>query len=416
MYRKVLSVLLLITFLSNTCCFAITNKEINRTKKVRKQEAKDRYKKKKMPESGYMTMEEYEKKSVSKDKREGNGDFIPKIKDSNMKYVPQPKYKLIRYNVPPGTAELNLQRKVHFDRQEVMPGIISPDTEFMVIPIVSYYAKTDSTDCDLYIVPLKKGMPDVEKVIKANIAQKDPVPILSTSRYPVEYGTFRTLTPVDFSLDKRYLIIKEKTGNTGDGIWQTEIYTYDFETKQVHKAREIRDAIRYYWKTTKNLDVKDIRWDIYPMGFDAVNKDRIVVTAYAYAGNPPRSLGTWSIDAHCNQVRMESLTDQNLNVSTIGLKIVEDGIEDPKSVVAESKIAKKYEKKKKKEAKKEIKKKKKELKREYKAEIKKINKNYNALKKEDNSSLSKVQKVNRVIPTKITTSGGKLTGGESVKD
>ena len=62
MYRKVLSVLLLITFLSNTCCFAITNKEINRTKKVRKQEAKDRYKKKKMPESGFMTVEEYERK------------------------------------------------------------------------------------------------------------------------------------------------------------------------------------------------------------------------------------------------------------------------------------------------------------------------------------------------------------------
>ena len=97
MYRKVLSVLLLITFLSNTCCFAITNKEINRTKKVRKQEAKDKYKKKKMPESGFMTVEEYERKSVSKDKREGDGDFIPKIKDSNMKYVPQPKYKLIRY-------------------------------------------------------------------------------------------------------------------------------------------------------------------------------------------------------------------------------------------------------------------------------------------------------------------------------
>ena len=57
-----------------------------------------------------------------------------------------------------------------------------------------------------------------------------------------------------------------------------------------------------------------------------------------------------------------------------------------------------------------------ELKREYKAEIKKINKNYNALKKEDNSDLTKIQKVNRVIPTKITTSGGKLTGGESVKD
>lgn len=418
MLRKLFISLIAFSIIGN-CCYAINNSEWDYTSRVYQKEAKDRYKKKNMPESGYMTVEEYEKKSLSKDKRVGDGDFVPKVEDSKMKYIPQPKYKLIRYNVPPGTVELNLKRKVHFDRQEVMPGIISPDAKFMVVPIVSYYAKTHSTDCDLYVLPLKTGVPDVEKVIKANIAMKDSIPILSTERTPIEYGTFRTLTPVDFSADKRYLIIKEKTGNASDGIWQTEIYTYDFETKKVYKAREIRDAIRYYWRTTKKLDLRDIRWDVYPLGFDAVTHDRIIVAAYAFAGNPPRSLGTWSIDAKCNQTRMESLTDKNIQVSTIGLKIVEDGIEDPKSVLSEAKMAEKQDKRKKKEAKKAIKEQKKQNKKEYKEEVKAIKNHYKEVKnahKETDDGLSKVQKVNKFVPSIITTSGGKLTGGESLKD
>ena len=414
MFKRILISLIILQLTGVSSCYALNNSEWDYRSKVYQDEAKVRYEKKLMPESGYMTVEEYEKKSAAKDKSQGDGDFVPKVKDSKMKYVPQPHYKLVRYNNPPGTVELNLHRKVHFDKQEVMPGLISPDVSLMLIPIVSYYTKAKSTDCDIYTIPLRKGMPDVEKVIKANFAAKSIKPIVSTDRTLIEYGTFRTLTPVDFSADARFAIIKEKTGNVEDGIWQTELIIYDFMTKKATKLNEIREAIRYYWRTTKNLDLKEFRWDIYPLGFDINNPTRVLVAAYAFAGNPPRCLGTWSIDVIGKQTHMESLTDDNISVSTIGLKIVEDGIVDPESVEAEVKLAEKYEKQEEKDKKRIEKEKKKQLKKEYKEEVKEIKRNFNELKKDDNSKDSRSDRVHKYIPF-YKVKGGKLTGADSLK-
>ncbi|MBR2525263.1 hypothetical protein IKE67_02230 [bacterium] len=409
MQRKILILGVLIISFSALSCYAINNNEWDYRSKVQRQEAKTRYKKKLMPESGYMTVEEYEKKSVAKDKSVGDGDYIKKVEDSKMKYVPQPKYKLIRYNDPPGSPELYIDRKrARYDRQDILPGLIAPDTSIMLVPVVSYYAKTHSTDGDVYVLPLRKGMPDVEKVIKANFAARNSVPIFSTDRTLIEWGLFKTITPVDFSVDLSKVVAKEKIGSVEDGIWQTNILVYDFTTKKQYRLTEVREAVRYYWRTTKDLDVKDVRWDVYPLGFDANNQDRIIVAAYAYTGNPPRSLGTWSVDYRGGQVRMESLTDENVNVSVIGLKIIQDGVVDPASVVAETKLAEKYEKKKKKEDKKAEKEKKKELKKEYKQEVKEIKKNYKELKKEDISNFSRKQKIQRNIP--FIKKGGKMTG------
>ena len=415
MFRKLFAYSLTLLFLGVGICHAgpIDN-EWDYTSKVKQKEAEDRYKKKLMPESGYMTVEEYEKKSMAKDKSRGDDDFIKKVEDSKMKYVPQPKYKLVRYNVPPGSYELKIDRKVRHDRQEVLPGLISPDTKFMVTPVITYYAKEHATDGDVYIIPLRDGMPDVEKVIKANYAARNPKPIFSTDRTQIEWGLFKTFTPVDFSPDLTKVIAKEKIGSAEDGIWQTNLWVYDLVTKKALKLHEIREAIRYYWRTTKNLDMNDIRWDIYPLGFDSRDPNRIVVTAYAYTGNPPRCLGTWSIDAQGKQIRMESFTDQYVQVHTIGLKIVQDGVVDPASIEAEADLAEKYEKQEKKDKKKEEKERKKKLKQEYKEEIKEIKKGYKNLKKEDVSEFSRKQKIQRNLP--FTTKGGKLTGAETLAE
>ncbi len=407
MSRIVILFLALLLFANASTCYAVNDWDY--TKKIKEKEAKERYKKQLMPQSGYMTVEEYERKSAAKDKSTGDGDYIKKVEDSKMKYVPQPRYKLIRYNNPPGSVELNIDRKrSRYDRQDILPGLIAPDTSIMLVPVVSYYAKKHSTEGDVYIVPLRKGMPDVEKVIKANFAARNPVPIFSTDRTIIEWGLFKTITPVDFSLDLSKVVAKEKIGSAEDGIWQTNVLVYDFNEKKAYKLTEIREAIRYYWRTTKNLDMKDIRWDIFPLGFDAKNQNRVIVAAYAFTGNPPRSLGTWSVDYAGTQVRMEALTDENVQVSTIGLKIVQDGVVDPESAIAETKLAKKYEKQKKKDEKKAKKEKKKQLKKEYKEEVKEIKKGYNDLKKEDTSDFTRGQKIKRNMP--FTTTGGKPTG------
>lgn len=409
MFRKFIILGVLFVSICTLSSYALNTNEWDYRSKIQRQEAKTRYKKKLMPESGYMTVEEYEKKSAAKDKSVGDGDYIKKVEDSKMKYVPQPKYKLIRYNNPPGSPELNIDRKrARYDRQDILPGLIAPDTSIMLVPVVSYYAKTHSTDGDVYVVPLRKGMPDIEKVVKANFGARNPVPIFSTDRTIIEWGLFKTITPVDFSVDLSKVVAKEKIGSAEDGIWQTNLLVYDFKEKKQYNLTEVREAVRYYWRTTKDLDVKNVRWDIYPLGFDANNQDRIIVAAYAFAGNPPRCFGLWSVDYRGGQVRMEALTDENVNVSVIGLKVIQDGVVDPASVVAETKLAEKYEKQKKKEEKIAANKKKKQLKNEYKHEVKEIKKNYKALKKEDTSGFTRKQKIQRNIP--FIKKGGKVTG------
>ena len=67
---------------------------------INKVEETEKYEKSLMPESGYMTVEEYEAKSRAKSKKEMaedvKGGEIPK--DSNMVYVPQRSFKLVKYN------------------------------------------------------------------------------------------------------------------------------------------------------------------------------------------------------------------------------------------------------------------------------------------------------------------------------
>lgn len=409
MLRKVLTGIIGLQIIGVSCCFALNNNEWDYHSKVHQQEAKENYEKSLMPKSGYMTVQEYEKESMAKDKSQGSGEYIKKVEDSKMVYIPQPHYILVRYNNPPGSPELNLHRSLFHEKQELPAPLIAPDVSMMIQPIVSYYTKTKSTDCDVYIVPLRQGQTDVDKVKSANLAAKNPKPIFSTDRTLIEYGTFRTITPVDFSADMRYVVAKEKTGNVEDGIWQTELLVYDFLTKKTIRIPEIREAIRYYWRTTKDMDIKELRWDIYPLGFSVQNPDRILVAAYAYAGNPPRCLGIWSIDVRGEQSRLESAMDNNIEVSTIGLKIIQDGVIDPESVEAEAKLAEAYEKDQKKAQKKAERQHKKELKKRYKEEVKEIKKEYKQLKQDDTTGESRSDKVHKYIPL-YKVKGGKLTG------
>lgn len=409
MLRKVLTGIIGLQIIGVSCCFALNNNEWDYRSKVHQQEAKENYEKSLMPKSGYMTVQEYEKESMAKDKSQGSGEYIKKVEDSKMVYIPQPHYILVRYNNPPGSPELNLHRRLFHEKQELPAPLIAPDVSMMIQPIVSYYTKTKSTDCDVYIVPLRQGQTDVDKVKSANLAAKDPKPIFSTDRTLIEYGTFRTITPVDFSADMRYVVAKEKTGNVEDGIWQTELLVYDFLTKKTIRIPEIREAVRYYWRTTKDMDIKELRWDIYPLGFSVQNPDRILVAAYAYAGNPPRCLGIWSIDVRGEQSRLESAMDNNIEVSTIGLKVIQDGIIDPESVEAEAKLAEAYEKDQKKAQKKAERQHKKELKKRYKEEVKEIKKEYKQLKQDDTTGESRSDKVHKYIPL-YKVKGGKLTG------
>ncbi len=320
---------------------------------VNKIEVTEKYEKSRMPESGYMTREEYEAKSRAKSKKEITITEADIPKDSNMVYVPQKTFKLVKYNDPIGSPELNLPRKLNFDRQINAQGIISGDKTMLVYPAVYYYAQADCTSCDLFLIKLDPSLNDTEKAMRANIIQREETPLISTSKDIETKFIFRTLTPIDFSSDNKKLIVKEKIGYRHDGIWQTDLWVYDFDKKQGKKLPQIRDAIINYWAKTDGVDFEENRWDIYPMGFDANDDNRVVVCAYAYTGDVPKFLGTWSIDTEGENSRLESLEGASIPVSVIGYRLAEDSVKDASEVEFEARQAKKLEKAKEAQAKEE---------------------------------------------------------------
>lgn len=345
MYRKwlLLFLILLCQFFSLTPTFAQkakiytpTDEYQNQQKILRKGEI-EKYKRSLLPESGYMTREEYEQKSVDIPNSER---VIPEYKmpnDIKMKYVPQPIYKLTRYNNPPGSVELHLDRRFKFDKQVNGGAITSPNKDILVYPVIYYYVANQCTAGDLFVIPLDKTLPDVSRILIANVVKRNPDPILSTDKNVSEKFTFRTMTPIDFSSDGTKLIAKEKIGNSNDGIWKTNLWVYDFETKQARILYEIRDAIRFYWQNQEGLVLDEKRWDIMPLGFDAENPDRVIVSAYGYTGKAPTFLGNWSIDCKGERTMLLSLFEPAAKISTNGFKVIHDGVVEPAEVYNDEK-------------------------------------------------------------------------------
>ena len=312
---------------------------------VKKLEITESYEKSLLPESGYMTVSEYESKSRAKSKHEIEVPDAEVPKDSNMVYVPQKKYTLVKYNEPAGSVELNLPRRLNFDRQINAQGIISGDVKKLVYPAVYYYAESDCTSCDLFLINLEDGLNDIEKVMRANVVKKENTALISTDKSVDKKFVFRTLTPVDFSPDNTKLVVKEKIGYRHDGIWKTELWVYDFDTKLARSYPQVRDAIAEYWSENGIDDLTEKRWDIYPMGFDANDDNRVILSAYAFTGNNPKFLGLWSIDLKGECTQLETLDDVNIPVSIIGYKLEQENeVKNLSEIEFEAKRAKILEK------------------------------------------------------------------------
>lgn len=347
------AVLIITLFIaSKACAFEINNPFVKDTRsrelkyqyEVLKDDEKDRMNKRllELNPSGYMTVDEYEALSEYKDKSTTE-IAVPKVgTPSDFKYVPKPLYRIVKYNDPPGSVELSLGKRLYVNRQINAQGIVSPDYSMLVYPAIYYYTDSASVAADMFVIPLSKEGTNLNKILTANVAKRIPEPILSTDKAIDNYAAFRTLTPVDFNPDGSKLLIKQKIGSREDGIWQTRIYVYDFQNKVSYDLVEVRDAIVYFWEEYMNLRLEDKRWDIYPIGFDKENSERIIVQGFAFTGEKPVFLGTWSVDWQGTQSRIMSF-DKNVDkqVSVNGYKVVQDGIEQYQDVIRQEEILKK---------------------------------------------------------------------------
>lgn len=352
-----------------------TEEQAKYLNKVKKEDLKEEYGRKKLEihQNPFMTVEEYEMLSAPKDKALEEIPIPKPEKPSDMKYVPVYDYELVRYNNPPGSPEISLTGDFKKRRQQNAQGIVSPDYSILVYPSIYYYYKENVVACDLFVIPLEQKGNALTRIKKANVMHREPEPILSTGKVTEEYGIYRTLTPVDFNLDGTKLLVKEKIGSSSDGIWQTNAIVYDFSTHTSYKLNEIRDAIVYYWQEYKYLNLNDVRWDIYPLGFEVQNPDRIVVSAFAYTGAVPVFLGNWSIDSKGERALLLSLDPKNkVQISMNGVKMIRSGVVAPYILEKEEKHQKYVEKQEEKAREKEEKAKIKALEDEYKQKVKEL--------------------------------------------
>ena len=356
----------------------VNQKEAKYIHNVNKKAEKEKFERTKLNRhpSGFMTVEEYELLSTPKDRMSEEIE-APKIPTpADMIYVPQPEYRIVKYNNPPGASEISLNKTFYEKRQQNAQGIVSPDFSRLVYPSVYYYPDSASTACDLFVINLEEAKSNLHKILTANVIHRLAEPILSTDKNIDNYFTFRTITPVDFSADGTKLLVKEKIGNSKDGIWKTTPVVYDFTNNVSYSLVEVRDAIAYYWEENKGINLEDKRWDVYPLGFSADESDRIMLNAYAFTGDKPVNLGTWSVNYKGEQTRLVTFKPESVSISMNGYKLVKSGVVAPSITEREKEQLKRIETENIKQKKKEDKEYVKNLEASYKAKIKEMDKEF----------------------------------------
>lgn len=237
-------------------------------------------------------------------------------KDNKLVDLPDPSILLVKYNNPPGKLEINLNN-LKKKRKINSIGVVSPQFDRMVYSTVYYYPSTKTAGSELYLMNLDMSKSVQQRIEEAhvNLGKKT---IYRTQMDSLDLDIQKTLTVVDWSADGKRLAIKEKISFTPEGLWKTNLLVYNFETGMVKDLSEVREAIQYYWRENHDLRLKDYRWDIYPIGWDALNPERIIVFAYAATGEKPKFLGAWSIDYRGERTMLLSLVSTKFQVTQNG--------------------------------------------------------------------------------------------------
>ena len=224
--------------------------------------------------------------------------------------LPVVEYEFVEYNNPPGTKELDLH-KLKEKKQLNLNGVVSPDKTTMVYSEVYFYPDNSQTNCALYQIKLDTSLSGADRILKATIADKKELPLMTSGMDSYDNHIYRTLTVVDWSEDSSRLLVKEKTGEDQRSLWATNVWVYDFDTDKATRLDKLRTAIKDFWKTRTGVYLDDYKWDITPIGWDLNYPDRIIVYAYGYNKELKKFLGAWSIDYQGRDVSLESLVSQN---------------------------------------------------------------------------------------------------------
>lgn len=272
-----------------------------------------------------VTIDDYYQLAVEKKRK----DFeipLPDFSRSDDIIMPDPHFRVVRYNMPPGQRNIDLTQLVA-RRKATAPAILSPDKTKMVYTQSVFYPKFAQTASFAYYIPVKPD--DAYKLLyNTNVIQGDINPIISVGMDEVQKYQYKTLFPIDWSKDSTKIAFKEKIGSNLKETWQTNIIIYDFEEKSWKRLTAVREAIIYWWRYNKQIELKDYMWDIFPVGWDKQNPNRMVVYAYAFTDSNPLFLGTWSIDYNEEKSQLLSIDSTNAEIDLNGFGLKEVKLEN----------------------------------------------------------------------------------------
>ncbi len=289
-------------------------------KRVKAQEKQEKYDKKNPVNRMPQTTEDYLENATAIEKKNIDIPDPTFPQDPKLKEVPAPRMLAEKYNNPAGERTLNLTDLTKKGQLNTI-GVASPRSDMVAYSAVYFDKANLKTSSEIYIIPSKNPGDTLETLKHANVALKDDKPIIQSGMADTYSTKQNILTVIDWSTDGRKLALKEAIGAKDYGTWKTNLLVYDFATKRTSELKVIREVIKYWWLNNHGLQLEDYLWDIKPLGWDASNPDRLVVTAFAYTGEKPKFLGEWSIGYRGDNPQLVSLEKITSSISSNGFSL-----------------------------------------------------------------------------------------------
>ena len=229
------------------------------------------------------------------DKKRSDYDIPSPVFEKDKDFIlPEPEYKLVKYNIPHGARNIDLSRLVT-SHTAVSPAVLSLDKAKMIYTKCFYYPQKLQSASAAYFIPVN-GISAYNILYNTNVVQGEAEPLFTAGMDNLSRNQFVTLFPLDFSKDSSKIAFKEKTGSNLDGVWITNIIIYDFEKKTFNRLEKARETVIEYALKEYGIKLQDYLWDIQPIGWYRADKNRIIYYAYIYTDKKPAFLGLWSID------------------------------------------------------------------------------------------------------------------------
>ena len=282
-----------------------------------------KFKKKQAPQTPKMVETkqdwEYEAQNIPLSDRELKEVEAPKTDKKN--YYPEAHYVFEKYNYPPGTRNYDIR---FIKKNLVEHPIIVADLKCHYVAYANYYFRADNNQIysDFYVEKLDTTKSKTKRILSYNHKQLKRIPVL-LSGFKEEYrNLFNGLSLVDWSHDSNKVLIKELIGSTVGGIYKTNIYIYFVNEDRTIKLSNFEEAILNYYLDNDDINLKQYRYSLEPLGFNSNNDNMVVVNCFVYNNEGKKIfLGVWGYDLKENSASLISRTSPNVSISTNGLAL-----------------------------------------------------------------------------------------------